>query len=57
MKDFIVVFFVFYIVLSSIFFAIRATPTGHPERTQDCVVRYMDYIFPLSRIHCPVDTK
>lgn len=40
-----------YVVMSLFFMLIRA---GQYNQPIDCEVRYLDIVFPLSRLHCPV---
>lgn len=49
MKEFILYL---YLLFSLFFLAIRASSYNKPV---DCEFRYVDILFPLSRLACPVD--
>lgn len=42
----------FYVVLSFMILFFRVAPFNEPI---DCEVRYVDIVFPLSRLHCPIE--
>jgi hypothetical protein len=46
-----------YLIISACLWLIRITPAPGNEHDYklDCVVRYIDYVFPITRLHCPVN--
>lgn len=50
MKEWILTALAFYVAFSLMIAFFRLLP-------MDCEVRYVDYLFPLSRMHCPVGGK
>lgn len=61
MKHEIVFAFALWVMISLGISFFRLLPSGHIEDGKyvrdgaDCELRYVDYILPLSRIHCPVN--
>jgi|GEM_PF-3842501 hypothetical protein len=47
MKEFLLEILIVYLIASMFIWAIRASGG-------DCELRYMDFVFPISKIHCPV---
>lgn len=54
MKDKIFIVVIIWLVASVYIWMFRLPAFGKPA---DCEVRYLDFIFPLTRIHCPVGGK
>lgn len=43
-----------YLILSGGLWFMRAIPSMDRERDHSCESKYMDYIFPITILHCPV---
>lgn len=57
MKQSLLIITFLYLLASVLLWFIRVIPAAHNKESADCVVRYMDYVFPITRLHCPVDPK